>query len=112
MGYCCFDDEPATLHNETWPKARKEHKCCECRVTINVGEIYQRIEQLYDGDWSTYKTCEKCADLRESLGDVICVYYGELKWQYKEYLDDAGKWKLSEIEPSLNGFYHPVVAKL
>ena len=55
------------LHRELWPKARKRHKCCECRKTIQPGEKYQLIEGLWDGDcWDRFKTCAECAEMRDN----------------------------------------------
>jgi len=86
---CCINDDPADVYDEAWPVARKEHRCCECSSTIKPGEAYQRVTQLYDGMWEEYKTCELCADLRESLDGVTCVYFEGLSEAFTDYLIEA-----------------------
>jgi len=41
-------------------KARKEHKCSECRRTIRKGEFYRRIRFCSDGHWEGGKRCPQC----------------------------------------------------
>jgi len=57
------------LYRESMPKARKQHVCCECGATIDPGEIYQRVEGMWEGDFATYKTCEFCANVRKKARD-------------------------------------------
>lgn len=59
--------ECPTLYDETFVKARKQARCCECRARITVGELYQRVSGLWDGSFSTYKTCGPCAELRDEM---------------------------------------------
>ena len=66
-------------------KARKRHKCCECGRDINPGDTYEYCSGLWDGRWGHYKTCETCADIRESVSATICTNSGELYESY-EYL--------------------------
>ena len=58
----CFDyDWTPVASTESWPRARKEHRCCECGGSIAVGEQYQLSSQLADGEgWRTFKLCEAC----------------------------------------------------
>jgi len=59
-----IDCEPADVYVETKVKARKPHRCCECRGRIKKSETYQRINMVYGGSASTWKTCNDCAHLR------------------------------------------------
>jgi hypothetical protein len=88
MSYCCYagDLDPAELTNEQWYSAAKPYRCCECSSKIEPGEQYQRIRQLYECNWYQYITCEKCADLRASLEDVMCVYYEGLEEAFVDWL--------------------------
>ena len=88
MSYCCYagDMDPADVTNVTWHKAAKVHTCCECGIKIQQGEDYEHVKQLYDHNWYDYKTCEKCADLRDSLGDVMCVAYEGLEDAFTDWL--------------------------
>jgi len=83
---CCIADDGPEVFTEEWRKARKVHRCCECRSKIEIDETYEYIKGLWDGHWSEYKTCEKCADLRESLSEVTCPYYTGLADAYADYL--------------------------
>jgi hypothetical protein len=58
------------------PKARREHKCCECAGTIFKGEIYHRHHGIFDGDAFTYKVCVDCENLRAEV-DKDCTYVEE-----------------------------------
>lgn len=46
------------------PKARKEHRCCECRGVIQVGEIYNKHHGIWGGEAADYKVCNECEELR------------------------------------------------
>ncbi len=48
-------------------KARKEHRCCECRGTIFKGETYHIFAGAWSGDFAEYKTCMDCEELRKEL---------------------------------------------
>lgn len=41
-------------------KARKEHKCCECRKVIAKGETYIYSSGIWDHRPDSYKTCDRC----------------------------------------------------
>lgn len=76
---CFIADEIADLLSRTRPKARKEHKCIECKCTIYAGEVYEKDVTVYDGNFATYKTCLPCIKIRENL--IQCDwFYGGL-WQ-------------------------------
>lgn len=49
------------------PRARKPHRCCECRREIAKGETYERTSGIWGGEPHRYKTCIPCADLRSDL---------------------------------------------
>lgn len=55
------------VYSATQPKARKQHKCCECRGVIERGEHYQLVAGLWSGEWDTFKTCLECSALRDEL---------------------------------------------
>ncbi len=70
------DSESPSICNESYPKARKKHICCECGSLIAVGEKYQKITGLWD-DFQTFKTCSFCADMREEARDSPYLNYDE-----------------------------------
>lgn len=59
---CMYDGDydPPTIQTTTTVRARKAHKCIECRRDIQSGETYQRVFQVYCGHANVYKTCSHC----------------------------------------------------
>jgi hypothetical protein len=45
-------------------KARKDHKCVECREVIAAESKYEYTSGIWDGRASTYKTCLACVEIR------------------------------------------------
>jgi len=85
----CDFDEPPKVFSQRIVKAKKPHKCCECRKEIKPGDTYEYTFGVWGGDAAAYKTCEPCADLRESLQDAgFCMYFGGLKSAHEEYLSE------------------------
>lgn len=56
-------DETASFYSYSTPVARKEHRCEECHETIRPGTKYELYKQLFDGSWSTTKTCLSCVEI-------------------------------------------------
>ena len=83
---CCLNDEGPSVFDEQWRVARKRHRCCECGDYILTGMEYQYIRGMWDGMWDSYKTCALCADLRDSLTNVVCVTLGGLSECYTDYI--------------------------
>ena len=84
------DYDPPEFSDTAWPKARKIHICCECGYAIPKGEKYERVSGKWDGEMNVFKTCERCADLRDSLAEYNCGCYlfGGLSEDYWEYLQE------------------------
>lgn len=81
----CDDYDPPSVYNESEPKAKKEHRCSECRRTIEVGEQYLRIEGCWDGVWSTSKVCRHCsamADVMRSISECFCPSMGNMLCEF------------------------------
>jgi hypothetical protein len=54
-------------------RARKRHRCCECRGLIEPGVDYEEYRILMKGHgWSRYKTCQPCA----AIAGALFVVYG------------------------------------
>jgi len=60
--------------NESFPVARKEHTCCECRETIPKGSKYQYVAGKWDGYFDTFKTCMGCYRVREDYFSSGCPF--------------------------------------
>lgn len=74
---CMFDNsEMAEVLTQKDVRARKEHRCYECRRTIAKGEQYRYETYLADGSISNLKTCRHCLRVREWLlrecGGFLC----------------------------------------
>lgn len=77
MVTCCplqSNDEYADLANVTTPIARVEHRCFECREVIPPGSKYELSKLLGDGQWSTYKTCFSCVEIRDHFACNGWIY--------------------------------------
>lgn len=66
-----MDTDLPTIHTASTPTARKPHTCVECRGTIFTGEKYHLFTGLWDGKWSSFKTCQDCEDLRLEICDGL-----------------------------------------
>jgi len=73
--------------------ARKAHQCCECRREIDRGERYQRSEGVWPDGAMSFKTCLRCAELREegfkAAGheDGPCCFEGLADWWAQDGVD-------------------------
>jgi hypothetical protein len=66
-------------------KARKQHKCVECRRGIKIGERYENSSGKYDDCFFRDHTCLICAEIREAF---VCgsFTFGELYPSIKEVM--------------------------
>ena len=85
------EGESCDLWCETWRRARKEHKCCECKEIINPGDRYAYTFLIFEGEPHTFKRCSFCAEevarlLRDNdhmnglvPGELACALVAELR---------------------------------
>jgi len=83
-----MEGEAPSVWTESYPKARKEHKCYECDRIIKPGEKYHNFKGCWEGKWAEFKTCEPCNDLRHEIGaedsDGSMPPFGHLsEWAYE-----------------------------
>lgn len=83
----CIDvydgDCEARVHDERLVRARKGHKCTECRETIKPGALYERVRGLWeDRGWSEFKTCARCVNIRRDY--FRTWFYGFMVEHFKE----------------------------
>ena len=66
---CTCDDfgDTASVYNERYPRARRQHICCECNSAIEPGERYHYFSGCWDGSWSTFETCLVCEAIRAEV---------------------------------------------
>lgn len=71
---CCYwggDMEAPAFYTETYPHARYDWRCSECKRKILTGTKYQYVRMLFEGDWESYRTCNFCrAIIRDYCGGV------------------------------------------
>lgn len=58
-------DGAASCSSTTIRKARKDHRCVECRETIKAGDRYEFVSGVWDGEPAAYKTCLSCVEIRD-----------------------------------------------
>jgi hypothetical protein len=97
MFACCvdYDGEGADVGSLRYPKARKEHTCCECFETIRPGEIYEYATACFDGSWGDWKTCATCCAVRNDHGCYGGDLWNRLRSQYGAGPID-GDWQSDE----------------
>lgn len=59
--------ESPDVYTITHPKARKEHRCCECHGVIRKGETYLRFDGIWLGKGGSYATCPDCEKIRDEV---------------------------------------------
>lgn len=65
-------------------KARKDHKCTECRKPIKAGEKYEYVFGVWD-EVETFKTCCRCVAVREYVEAHVPCFC----WAYGAMLSEA-----------------------
>lgn len=99
-------DAPATTSNVVVVKAVKDHRCTECRETIPKGSKYERVKGLWDGSWSTFKTCLSCVEIRDHFACEEGWEYGSVWPQLEEnFFPDmkAGGPCMEGLSPAAKG---------
>lgn len=66
---CDCSTEYAEFFSSTKRRARKEHKCGECRDVIRKGELYIRYFGVFEGDPFCGVECMCCSDWRSALAE-------------------------------------------
>jgi hypothetical protein len=123
-GYC-------EIWRESFPVAKKEHKCCECRTLILPGERYCNIFTLYEGDASTSKQHLCCWSMarhinldivghdlvRELTGLATCAYaMGDIPQFFHEDKENPQEpyehnyWGLRPLKNFTDEQYHALKA--
>ena len=73
--------------------ARKRHQCGECGAIIDLGENYEYIFGVSEGDAFTAKTCLPCIEVRNTY---FCLWEFTSVWEFmREMYEDIS---LSDFE--------------
>ena len=78
----CDDYESPAVYHEQTRRAKVRHRCGECYGLIEPGTAYHESRGLWDGQWSTHKTCGSCWVLGHTLLD--CYSFGGLAEELQE----------------------------
>lgn len=92
MSDCHCDYDPPTFHSRYIHVAKKEHKCYECGGRIIVGEKYEYVSALWEGDFCVFKTCERCHDICMWVKNnvpCLCWAHGNMIDDCRETINDA-----------------------
>lgn len=60
--------------------AKKTHRCLECRLDILPGTSYEYAKGLWESEWSTFKTCLSCVEIRNHFACSNGYLFGQL-WE-------------------------------
>lgn len=107
-GVCIGTDdwEQGSFQCVTNPKARKEHKCCECSRTIVKRQMYERYAGCWGGSMECYKTCMDCVNIRDGLRCGNGFIFGELWNDIREIFGSINISCLDKIKtPSAKSFF-------
>lgn len=87
----CDYDGPSVF-TETVVRGRKEHRCVECKRVMPKGEEHEMCKGVWDGEWSTYRTCLPCRDLRNRISAIKHKEYGDACYVYGDLAEDVTDW--------------------
>lgn len=75
---CCplesGDGESPELFSSSTVTAAKDHRCTECRETIAKGARHEVVRGMWDGSWSTFRTCLSCVEIRDHFACEGYIY--------------------------------------
>ena len=80
-------DGGPSMYTEKIVKAKQDHRCYECLKDIKSGERYEHVRGMWDGSFSTYKTCLDCVSLRKQFFSTWI--YTQLWDDFDNYLDES-----------------------
>lgn len=72
-----------TFFTNSYPKARKEHRCGTCYRMISVGETYRKCAGLDGGTAWTFKECNHCG----VVGRAMCQNWGMDEYDISTFQD-------------------------
>ena len=78
---CFCDYERPIFYVKKIRTARKVHRCNECYSAIVPGKKYEHVSGKWDDRVGSYKTCQRCLDLRNYTTDnvpCLCFSHGNI----------------------------------
>lgn len=97
-------------------KARKEHRCSECKKPICKGEKHHYCVGKWDSKISQFRQHLDCYDLLRELEkwSACCIAFGETEHYLDEYRRDMGykdTYPYRKPDGSIEYWYAPVTAE-
>lgn len=86
-----YDCEIPEFYSESFPIARKQHRCIECHAPIVVGEKHLSYRMKYDGMFESGRQHMVCRELCMLIRhNSECIPFGGLKeeWSNGDYMYD------------------------
>jgi hypothetical protein len=82
---CFCDYESPSFYSRAEPKAAKVHSCDECGRAIHKAEQYEKVAAVWDGLFGTYRTCQRCLNLRAYVQAHVPCFC----WAHGNIIEDA-----------------------
>ena len=74
------DYDAPEFSNESFPTARKEHRCYECQAVIPVGAKHSKVVGKWEGKLMTIRQCLPCNEIQKTFSCGDGWLYGDL-WE-------------------------------
>ena len=77
-------------------KARKQHKCCECKGVIQAGEVYNLHSGIWNCEPASFKVCADCEELRDRIRSECDLSPDEapalsnMRYDLRDYDEETG----------------------
>ena len=110
---CYCDYEPAEFYSSEIRKAKKQYRCEECSGFIIPGEQSEYVAAKWDGQFSQFRTCMRCVDLRTWVKNnipCVCWAHGNMIPDLEESVIDASRRAKEETAGIRFGFLRRKVA--
>lgn len=89
---CYCDYDAPSVFSSRMVKARKQHRCDECRRRISVGERYSYVFGVWDGYPDSFHVCAHCEEIRNFVSISVpcfCWAYGNMLSDAREAIEEA-----------------------
>jgi hypothetical protein len=111
---CSCDYEMPSFYNSTIRRARKLYRCDECPGEIRPREQYEFVSGKWDGYVGTYRTCERCVEIRQWVKNNVpcaCFCHGNNDESMRQSVDAAYSRAGNEVVGLLFGFLRRMVTR-
>lgn len=96
-------------YNHITRKARKDHRCCECRGLITKGETYEYHSGVWGGRPDSFKICAECNILRFQV-DMLIKRNSSL-WEDELYLGELREYLVESKDPEMLKLFREIQIK-